>query len=95
MQVILMGLNQDACEQSIAEGLAPFFHVTNVKMVRDGEVDNPRALIDVADSYERVWSVCKQLRGVFHRGKPLHFYIPLHQADVYHDLGPHEFIHIP
>jgi len=95
MQVILMGLHGDASEQSVAQGLAPFFHVTQVKMVREGEADNPWALIDVADSYERVWNVCRQLGGVFHRGKRLHFHIPLHQTDVYHDLGPLQCIHIP
>ena len=94
MQVILMGLHEDACEESVATGLAPFFHVTQVKMVRDGAVDNPWALIDVHDSYERVWNVCEQLRGVFHRGKRIHLYIPLHQDDVYHDLPAHACIHI-
>lgn len=94
MQVILMGLNADASEHSVAEGLAPFFHVKHVTMVRDGAVDNPWALIEVNDSYERVWSVCEQLRGVFHRGKRVHLYIPLHQEDVYHDLPAHACIHI-
>jgi hypothetical protein len=44
-----------------------------------------------------VWNVCNQLRGVFHRGKKLHFYIPLHQEDVFHDfhnLEPHQRINI-
>lgn len=95
MQVILMGLGEEACELSVQEGLTPFFHVTQVTMVRDGARDNPWALIEVADSYERVWNVCQQLRGVFHRGKRIHFYIPLHQTDVYHDLASHERIHIP
>lgn len=94
MQVILMGLNGDACETSVSEGLAPFFHVTAVSMVREGDSDSPWALIDVADSYERVWNVCQQLRGVFHRGKRIHLYIPLHQTDVFHDLEPHQRIHI-
>jgi len=49
----------------------------------------------VHDSYERVWNVCEQLRGVFHRGKRIHLYIPLHQDDVYHDLPAHACIHIP
>jgi hypothetical protein len=52
------------------------------------------ALIDVADSYDRVWGVCNQLRGVFRRGKALQFYILLHQTDVYRDLEPHERINI-
>ena len=90
MQIILSGLHGDATETTVAEGLARFFHVTHVNMVREGMDDNPWALIDVADSYERVWGVCNQLRGVFHRGKALRFYIPLHQEDVYHDLEPHE-----
>jgi len=44
--------------------------------------DNPWALVEVTDTYERVWNVCNQLRGVFHRGKALHLSIPLHQDGV-------------
>lgn len=90
MQVILSGLHGDACEVSIAEDLAMYFHVKHVSMIRQGMDDNPWALIEVADSYERVWNVCNQLRGVFHRGKKLHLYIPLHQDldDVFHDIEP-------
>ncbi|MRW82810.1 RNA-binding protein [Pseudoduganella sp. FT26W] len=94
MQIILSGLHCDACEESVAEGLKQFFHVKHVTMVRQGIEDNPWALIEVHDSYERVWNVCNQLRGVFHRGKKLHFYIPLHQEDVFHDLEPHQRINI-
>ncbi|SDG82728.1 MULTISPECIES: hypothetical protein [unclassified Duganella] len=92
MQVILSGLHGDACEVSIAEDLALYFHVKRVSMIRQGMDDNPWALIEVADSYERVWNVCNQLRGVFHRGKKLHLYIPLHQEDVFHDIAPHHRI---
>lgn len=94
MQIILSGLHGDACETSVAEGLAPFLHVRQVSMVRQGIEDNPWALIEVADSYERVWNVCNQLRGVFHRGKAIRLYIPLHQDNVYHDLEPHQRIDI-
>jgi len=97
MQVILSGLHCDACEDSVTEGLKPFFHVKSVNMIREGLEDNPWALIEVHDSYEHVWNVCNQLRGVFHRGKKLHFYIPLHQEDVFHDfhnLEPHQRINI-
>ncbi|SHM66606.1 hypothetical protein SAMN05192549_102172 [Duganella sacchari] len=94
MQVILTGLHGDASEDSVAQGLALYFHVKQVSMVRQGDNDSPWALIEVADSYERVWSVCNQLRGVFHRGKAIHLYIPLHQEDVFHDLEPHQRIDI-
>ena len=63
MQIILSGLHCDACEVSVAEGMSRFLHVKHVSMVRDGIEDNPWALIEVADSYERVWNVCNQLRG--------------------------------
>lgn len=95
MQVILMGLHGDASADSVAHGLAPFFHVRHVQMVTEGTPDSPWALIDLVDSYERVWNVCNQLRGVFHRGKRLHFYIPLHQTDVYHEIPADACIHIP
>jgi hypothetical protein len=88
MLIILRGLNEDACEQSLAGWLSPYFNVKRIKMVREGARDSPWALIEVADSYERVWSACERLRGVFHAGKRLHFYIPLHQTSVYHDLAP-------
>jgi hypothetical protein len=95
MQVILMGLHGDASAASVAQGLGPFFHVQHVQMVTEGTPDSPWALVDVADSYERVWNVCNQLRGVFHRGKRIHFYIPLHQTDVFHEIPAEACIHIP
>jgi hypothetical protein len=82
MQIILRGLHCDDCEESVAKELAPYLHVTHVEMVRQGEEDNPWALVEVSDTYDRVWNVCNQLRGVFHRGKPLHLSIPLHQGDA-------------
>lgn len=95
MQLILTGLHGDANEASVGTGLSQFLHVKRVSMVREGEPDDPWALVEVADSYERVWAVCNQLRGVFHRGKRLHLYIPLHQTDVYHEIPPHLRIDIP
>jgi hypothetical protein len=89
MRVILSGLREDASEENVAEGMARYFHVKQVSMIRDGLSDNPWALIEVHDSYERVWDVCNQLRGVYHRGKALRLYIPLHQEDVFHDLELH------
>ena len=80
MQVILRGLTEDACEATLADWLSPFLNVQRIKMIRDGERDSPWALIEVADTHERVWSACQRLRGVFRQGKLLHFYIPLHQA---------------
>ncbi|MYM67347.1 RNA-binding protein [Pseudoduganella sp. FT55W] len=94
MQVILTGLHEDASETSVEEELTRFFQVKQVEMIRQGEADNPWAVIEVADSYEHVWNVCNQLRGVFHRGKAIHLYIPLHQEDIYHDLEPHQRIDI-
>ena len=94
MQVILRGLNEDACEQSLTGWLSPFFNVQRIKMVRDGAPDSPWALIEVADSYEHVWNACHRLRGVFREGKRLHFYIPLHQTAVYHDPAPAHSRHI-
>lgn len=82
MQIILRGLHGDDNEDSVTSELATYLHVTSVEMVRQGEDDNPWALVEVSDSYERVWNVCNQLRGVFHRGKPLHLSIPLHPDDV-------------
>lgn len=94
MKVILMGLHGDACTESVSAGLAPFFNVRHVEMVREGEADNPWAMIEVDNSYEHVWDVCNRLRGVFHRGKVIHLYIPLHQEHVFHEIGPHERINI-
>jgi len=94
MKVILMGLHGDASPESVAAGLAPFFKVQHVTMVREGDPDNPWAVIDVDNSYEHVWDVCDRLRGVFHRGKRIHLYIPLHQEHVEHEIAPHERIDI-
>jgi len=86
MQVILMGLYGDATEESIAEAMGRYFDVRHVEMIRQGDADSPWALIEVGGSYERVWHACNQLRGAYHRGKRIHLYIPLHQADVYHEF---------
>lgn len=94
MQVILSGLHGDATEAAIAEGMGRFLNVRRVVMIREGMNDSPWALIEVHDPYERVWSVCNQLRGVFHRGKALRLYIPLHQEGAFHDLGPDESVNI-
>jgi len=79
MIFILSGLNPDASEDGIARGLAPYFSVTRVQMIRDGDVNEPWALVEVRDSYQKVWQVTNRLRGIFHRGKALQFYIPIHQ----------------
>ena len=94
MQIILSGLHGDACEESITQGLSRFFQVKNVHMVQEGALDSPWAVIEVSNSYEHVWEVCNKLRGIFHRGKRLHFYIPLHQTDAWHDLAPHQRVDI-
>lgn len=83
MQVILRGLGGDDSESTLVDWLSPLFNVQRIKMIRDGERDSPWALIEVADTHEHVWSTCQRLRGVFRRGKRLHFYIPLHQSASY------------
>jgi len=94
MKVILMGLHNDACADNVASGLAPFFQVRKVDMVREGDPESPWAIVEVDNSYEHVWEVCNRLRGVFHRGRTLHLYIPLHQEDVFHEIPSHERIDI-
>ena len=79
MQVILSGLHGDDTEESVREVLKLYFKVVSVTMIRDGINDSPWALVEVPDAYERVWNVCNQLRGVFHRGRPLSLRIPIHQ----------------
>jgi hypothetical protein len=91
MKVILSGLHADACESAIIESFAPYFHIKQVDMIREGSPDSPWAVLHIADSYERA---CNSLRGVFHRGKRLSVYIPLHQTDIYHEFEPHERLDI-
>ena len=83
MYFILSGLNADADENRIREGFAPYFSVAGVRLVREGGQDSPWALVEVADSYEKVWAVSNRLRGVYHRGKRLQFYIPAHQPEAH------------
>jgi hypothetical protein len=95
MQIILSGLTGDVTEDSIHGELSRFFHVVGVRLVREGDGDSPWALVEVCDPYAHVWNKCNQLRGVFHRGKRLHFYIPMHQEEQpYELLHPHERIDI-
>ncbi|KQV91336.1 hypothetical protein ASD15_04690 [Massilia sp. Root351] len=94
MQIILTGLHGDASEQSVELGLARFFEVRSVRLVRDGEPDSPWAVVAVADHYGKVWDTCNRLRGIFHRGRRLGFYIPLHQDLGPEDLLPHEQLHL-
>lgn len=94
MQIILTGLHGDASEQSVELGLALYFQVIQVRLVRDGEPDNPWALVEVANHYGEVWDKCNRLRGIFHRGKRLNFFIPLHQELALEDFLPHERIDI-
>jgi len=94
MKVILSGLHSNACKAVIIESFAPFFHIRQVKMIREGSPDKPWAVLHIADSYERAWEACNTLGGVFHRGKRLHMYIPLHQPDIYHEFAPHQRVDI-
>ncbi|WP_296951957.1 RNA-binding protein [uncultured Massilia sp.] len=80
MQVVLSGLCGDDCEDSVSAHLSRYLRIEHVCMIRDGKPDSPWALLEVGDSYERVWDACNALRGVFHRGKQLRLYIPLHQT---------------
>lgn len=81
MKIVVMGLHGDADEDSVGKLLAPYFSVTKVTMIRDGAKDRPWALAEVKESYYYVWTICRRLTGMFHRGGRLRFYIPLHQAD--------------
>ncbi|MCB1962898.1 MAG: RNA-binding protein [Rhodocyclaceae bacterium] len=79
MHFILSGLQPDTSEALIADGLARYFKVTRVSLYREGDPAAPIAVVQVNDSYVHVWEVANRLRGVFHRGKPLQFFIPPHQ----------------
>lgn len=94
MKVILSGLHADVSETSIVESFAPLLTIRHVEIIREGSPDNPWAVLHINGSYEQAWSVCNRLRGVFHRGKRLHMYIPLHQHDIYHEFEPHERLDI-
>ena len=94
MKVILSGLHADACESAIIDSFTPYFHITQVDMIREGSPDSPWAVLHIADSYEHAWAACNSLRGVCHRGKRLSVYIPTHQPDIYHEFEPHERLDI-
>ena len=46
-----MGLHNDACADNVASGLAPFFQVRKVDMVREGDPESPWAIVEVDNSY--------------------------------------------
>ena len=51
MKVILSGLHADACESTIIDSFTPYFHITQVDMIREGSPDSPWAVLQIADSY--------------------------------------------
>lgn len=79
MYFILGGLQADTSTDLIADGLRPYFKVTDVVIYRDGDADHPLAKVAVSDSYMHVWETANRLRGVYHRGRALTFHIPAHQ----------------
>ncbi|MBB3121025.1 RNA-binding protein [Pseudoduganella violacea] len=79
MQIILSGLRGDDKEQEVEAELKRYFNVVSVHFVREGDPDSPWALVEVNDSYPKVWEVTNRLRGAYHRGKRLRFYVPVHQ----------------
>lgn len=79
MHFILSGLRGDDKEAEVEEELKRYFHVTSLHFVREGDPDSPWAWVEVSDSYLKVWEMTNRLRGAYHRGKRLRFYIPVHQ----------------
>ena len=79
MYFILGGLQADTSKELITEGLKPFFTVTGVELYREGDADRPLARVTVSDSYRHVWETANRLRGIYHRGRALEFFIPAHQ----------------
>ncbi|TVT50899.1 MAG: RNA-binding protein [Denitromonas halophila] len=98
MYFILGGLQADTSVELITEGLRPYFHVTGVVLYREGDADDPMAKVSVSDSYMRVWETANRLRGIYHRGRALTFYIPAHQHfdHLFEDdtTDPREAIHL-
>jgi hypothetical protein len=98
MYFILGGLQADTSVELITEGLRPYFHVTGVVLYCEGDADHPMAKVSVSDSYMRVWETANRLRGIYHRGRALTFYIPAHQHfdHLFEDdtTDPREAIHL-
>lgn len=77
MRILIGNLPADVTQDALTESLRKVAPVGKVTVVRDGDAQNPVAVIEIALSREDADALARRIDGLIHRDKPLTAWVPL------------------
>jgi RNA recognition motif-containing protein len=77
VRILIGNLPVDVTEEELAESLRKVAPVGRVTLVREGDADDPLAVIEIALSREDADALARRIDGLIHEGKPLTAWVAL------------------
>ncbi|MBP9906708.1 MAG: RNA-binding protein [Rhodoferax sp.] len=78
MKILLSGLQRDFDVDTLRERMSKFGHVINIQAVRDGDPDQPWAVVEMAMGVAEGTEVARRIDGIYHIDRFIHARVMLH-----------------
>lgn len=78
MKILLTGLQRDFDPDALRDRMTKFGHVINVLAVRDGDPEQPWAIVDMALDVASATEVARRIDGIYYIDRFIHARVMLH-----------------
>lgn len=78
MKILLTGLQPDFDPDALRERMSKLGHVVGVQVVRDGDPQQPWALVDMAMDAASATEVARRIDGIYYIDRFIHARVMLH-----------------
>jgi hypothetical protein len=77
MKIVLSGLQPDFDLESLRDRMTKFGPVTDIQAVRDGDPDQPWAIVDMALDVAEATEVARRIDGIYYIDRFIHAHVML------------------
>lgn len=78
MKILLTGLQRDFDPEALRERMSHFGHVVDVQPVRDGDLERPWAIVDMAINVAEATKVVRRIDGIYYIDRFIHAQVMTH-----------------
>ena len=78
MKILLSGLQRDFDVETLRDRMSKFGHVIDIQVVRDGDPEQPWAVVEMALNVAEGTEVARRIDGIYHIDRFIHARVIVH-----------------